>query len=212
MNVRANESGESESDPEPAVSILDAVVCVHFAGANLVDVLLRALDFAGWRIHVPHEVCEEVKGKDPKFPGLRKRWAAVERSVHITVLPELTLISSDPDLIDRFSEIRDSDFERAHEQRQHLGECVVVAHGSYLAQRGRTVYVGMDDRDGQRMAARYGLDCFTVEDVMHYAVNADCFPDLAALKAAWERLRKFGDGLPPFAQTELLETWQEYRT
>lgn len=68
MNVRANETGESENNPEPAASILDAVVCVHFAGANLVDVLLRALDFAGWQIHVPHEVCEEVKGKDLKFP------------------------------------------------------------------------------------------------------------------------------------------------
>jgi hypothetical protein len=209
--VSPNEFRETESDPEPALSILDAVVCVHFAGANLVDTLLRALDFAGWQIHVPHEVCEEVKGKDPKFPGLRKRWAALERSPRIVVLPELTLMSSDPELIERFSEIRDSDFENAHEQRQHLGECVVVAHGSYLAERGRTVYVGMDDRDGQRMAARYRLECFTVEDVMHYAVFADCFPDLAALKAAWDRLRRFGDGLLPFPQTELLDTWREHR-
>lgn len=36
MNDRPNETGESENNPEPAVSILDAVVCVHFAGANLV--------------------------------------------------------------------------------------------------------------------------------------------------------------------------------
>ncbi|GAA0901140.1 hypothetical protein [Streptomyces thermoalcalitolerans] len=212
MNVRANENGEAASDAEPVVSILDAVVCVYFAGANLVDILLRALDFAGWQIQVPHEVCEEVKGKDAKFPGLRRRWSAVERSSRITVLPELTLISTDPDLLDRFCEIRDNDFESAHEQRQHLGECVVVAHGSYLAERGRTVYVGMDDRDGQRMAARYGLTCFTVEDVMHYAVHAGCFPDQAALKAAWDRLQRFGDGLPPFDRTGLPGTWQDYRT
>jgi hypothetical protein len=167
----------------------------------MVDILLRALDFAGWQILVPHEVCEEVKGKDRKFPGLRRRWAAVQCSSRITVLPELRLISSDPALIDRFSEVRDRDFESAHEQRQHLGECVVVAHGSYLAERGGTVYVGMDDRDGQRMAARYDLEYFTVEDVMHYAVFAGCFPELAGLRAAWDRLRNFGDGLPPFSGT-----------
>lgn len=90
MNVRANENGngESASDAESPVSLLDAVVCVSFAGAHLVDILLRALDFAGRQIQVPHEVCEEVKGKDVKFPGLHRRWSAVEHSSRITVLPE----------------------------------------------------------------------------------------------------------------------------
>lgn len=53
---------------------------------------------------------------------------------------------------------------------------------------------------------------FTVEDVMLYAIHAGCFPDLPGVKSAWDRLRKFGDGLCPFPQTELPGAWQDYRS
>ncbi|MGK5450131.1 hypothetical protein [Streptomyces radiopugnans] len=60
--------------------MLDAVVCVHFAGANLNRVLTAALEYAEWTILVPQEVCDEIRGKDRKYPGLERRWAALESS------------------------------------------------------------------------------------------------------------------------------------
>ncbi len=69
-------------------------MCVHFAGANPNRVLVAALESMEWVILVPAEVCDEIVRKDAKYPGLRKRWLALERSDRIRVLPALEIGSA----------------------------------------------------------------------------------------------------------------------
>lgn len=207
------ESGGRGAPEEDPVCVLDAVVCVHFAGANLNRVLTAALAFAGWVILVPEEVCDEVRGKDRKYPGLEKRWAALERSSYITVLPRLELgRESDARVIGVFEELRQTEFEQAARQRKDLGECVVVAHGVHLREQGHDVTLLMDDGGGQTMAAQHDLVIATIEDVLAIAVHAGCFASLEMLTKAYGQLQAYGSGMPPLGQTALpavFRNWQD---
>ncbi|WP_406144391.1 hypothetical protein [Streptomyces sp. NBC_01012] len=215
MTVRASErdDGESTLPTQDSVCVLDAVACVHFAGANLNRVLTTALAHAGWVILVPQEVCDEIRGKERKFPGLEKRWAALERSPYVRVLPRLEMTRpSDLRVITVLEELRDAEFERALLQRKDLGECVVVAHGVGLREQGHDVTLLMDDHGGQTMAAERGLAYATIEDVLVLAVDAGCFATGQDLMKAYARLQEFGSGLPDYRRTALpgaYRTWAE---
>ncbi|WP_406407707.1 hypothetical protein [Streptomyces sp. NBC_01643] len=216
MTGFAGEEGDEENAPgEEAVCVLDAVVCVHFAGANLNRVLTAALSFAGWVILVPGEVCDEVRGKDRKYPGLEKRWAALERSPYIKVLPKLELTrQSDARVIGVLEELRQAEFEQAVQQRKDLGECVVVAHGVHLREQGHDVTLLMDDGGGQAMAAQRDLTVATIEDVLALAIHAGCFATLEELAKAYEQLLGYGSGLPVLRHTTLgaeFRRWQGAR-
>lgn len=178
--------------------ILDAVVCVHFAGVNLNRVLVSALESMGWVIRVPGEGCDEVARKDAKYPGLRKRWLALERSDRIRVLPALEIGTAPARIIEVLEEIRDLEFDHALRQSRDLGECVVVAHGVHLTEQGHEVTLLMDDGGGRRLADEWSLPHLTIEDVLVLAVHAGCFETLDALKRAYRRLQEFGSGLPDF--------------
>jgi len=206
------EGGEQARRPDlEPVCVLDAVVCVHFSGANLNRVLTTALDHAGWVILVPEEVCDEVRGKDHKYPGLEKRWAALERSRYMRVLPRLVMTrQADARTITVLEELREAEFEQAMRQPKDLGECVVVAHGVNLQEQGHDVTLLMDDHGGRTIAAQHGLTYATIEDVLALAVDAGCFASLQDLTKAYERLQEFGSGLPAFRHTHLgdaFRTW-----
>ncbi|MFJ6216950.1 hypothetical protein ACIQGZ_27015 [Streptomyces sp. NPDC092296] len=186
-----------------ALCVLDAVVCVHFAGANLVPVLTTALASAGFTLLVPQEVCDEVRRKDAKYPGLAKRWAALERSRQVQVLPRLELATAPARVIDVLEEIRDLDFEQALLDSRDLGEHVVIAQGVHLKEQGRAVALLIDDGGGQRAARRWDMDILTMEDVLMLALYAGRFAALDDLRGAYRRLREYGDGLPDFQQTAL---------
>ncbi|MFJ9950306.1 hypothetical protein [Kitasatospora sp. NPDC091207] len=205
MTGPSEQRGETRtSRADGPVCILDAVVCVHFAGANLNRVLTAALEFAGWVILVPEEVCGEVRRKDAKYPGLAKRWAALERSPHLRVLPMLRLgDSARARAVEVLEELREAEFEQAVRERRDLGECVVVAHGVQRQEQGEDVTLLMDDAGGLAMAAARNLVCATIEDVLVLAIHAGCFATAPALKDAYRRLREFGSGLPGFPQTTL---------
>ncbi|PWG12309.1 hypothetical protein DF268_17075 [Streptomyces sp. V2] len=190
--------------------ILDAVVCVHFAGANLNRVLITALESMGWVILVPAEVCEEIVRKDAKYPGLRKRWLALERSDRVRVLPALELCTAPGRVVAVLEEIRDLEFEQALQESRDLGECVVVAHGVHLAEQGHAVTLLMDDAGGRRLADRWRLPHLTIEDVLVVAVHAGCFPTLDDLKQAYQQLQRFGSGLPDFGRTPLAEDFRDW--
>jgi hypothetical protein len=192
-----------EDGPDP-VCVLDAVVCVHFAGANLNRELIAALRLAGWVVLVPEEVCAEILGKDAKYPGLAKRWAALQNSPHIRVLPALRLGDhTQARVVEIFESLRAAEFEQAISKPKDLGECVVVAHGVHLSEQGHDVTLLMDDHGGLVMAAEARLTCATIEDVLALAVHAGCFPRLADVRAAYRKLQRFGSGLPDFARTAL---------
>ncbi|MEW1868643.1 hypothetical protein AB0420_10855 [Streptomyces caelestis] len=191
--------------------ILDAVVCVHFAGANLNHVLVAALEYMKWVILVPAEVCDEIVRKDAKYPGLRKRWLALERSDRIRVLPALEVGSAPGRVVEVLEEIRDLEFDQALRRSRDLGECVVVAHGVHLSEQGHEVTLLMDDAEGRRLADEWSLQHLTIEDVLVLGIHAGCFDTLDALKHAYHRLQQFGSGLPDFPRTALVKDYREWR-
>ena len=198
------EEGEPSPDGQgDQLCVLDAVVCVHFAGANLASVLTRALASVQLTLLVPQEVCDEVRRKDAKYPGLARRWAALERSRFIQVLPKLELDTAPVRVIDVLEEIRDLDFEQALLDSRDLGEHVVIAHGVYLKEQGFSVALLIDDHGGQRTAQRWEMTILTMEDVLTLAIHAGCFTALDDLRRAYRKLQEYGSGLPDFRHTAL---------
>ncbi|MEV0583163.1 hypothetical protein [Nonomuraea sp. NPDC050310] len=192
------------------ICVLDAVICVHFVGANLHPLLIDVLTKAGLVLLVPHEVCEEVAGKDGKYPGLRQRWARLAASGRIEVLPALELATAAPRVVEVIEEIRGLDLEQAVRARRDLGEVVVVAHSVHLAELGHEVIAALDDQEGQRLAARWNIPVLSIEDVLTLAIELGHFPSIAELRRGYARLRAFGDGLVPLEKTSLVEVHRRW--
>ncbi|MDN3265731.1 hypothetical protein QWJ26_39220 [Streptomyces sp. CSDS2] len=192
----------SAEQREP-LCILDAVICVHFVGANLQRLLVDVLQQADLVLLVPQEVCEEVAGKDRKYAGLKVRWTRFVNSRCVRVLPALEAASAPARVIEVFEDVRGRQLEDALREPKDLGEAVVVAHGVHYKDQGHEVLVAIDDQGGQALAQCRELDIITVEDVLIMAIEFGKFPTEGDLKKAYAKLRAFGDGLPPYGATDL---------
>lgn len=193
------------------ICVLDAVVCVHFTGANLHPMLIDVLARSGLTLLIPREVCDEVAGKDRKYPGLRQRWARLEASGRIQVLPRLEIVTAPARVIEVIEDIRGLELERAVRTRRDLGEVVVIAHCVHLAEQGRHVIAALDDQEGQRLASVWNVPVITVEDILTLAIHLGHFPTVSALRQAYTRLREFGDGLLPLEKTPLIAAHTQWR-
>jgi len=197
--------------PEP-LCILDAVICVHFVGANLHRLLIDVLRQADLVLLVPQEVCDEISGKDRKFPGLGLRWKKLEQSSHVRVLPRLEASTAPARVIEVFEDVRGRQFEDAHADPRDRGEAVVVAHGVHHQHLGHEVWLAIDDQGGRAIAAARGLQLLSIEDVLVMAVQFGRFATEGTLKDAYAKLRKYGEGLAPYEATILHKEWQSRPT
>ncbi|MFI0162714.1 hypothetical protein ACH4OH_30340 [Streptomyces albidoflavus] len=210
---QVEKTGEEDSPQQrEPLCILDAVICVHFVGANLHRLLVDVLERAKLRLHVPQEVCDEVAGKDRKYDGLKLRWTRLTRSRYIQVLPALQAKSAPARVVAVFEDVRGRQLEDALRQPKDLGEAVVVAHGVYYQDLGHEVLVAIDDQGGQALAAQRNLTVITIEQVLSLAIDFEKFPTEGELKEVYEKLRKFGDGLPPYGTTSLPLHFKEWCT
>lgn len=203
----------AEASPEQRepFCILDAVICVHFVGANLHALLVEVLQKADLVLLVPQEVCNEVAGKERKYTGLKLRWTRLTSSRHVRVLPALEAQSAPPRVVQVFEDVRGRQLEDALRERRDLGEAVVVAHGVHYQDLGHEVLVAIDDRGGQALAASRDLAVITMEDVLEMAVEFGKFPTEGQLKDAYGKLRGFGDGLPPYEYSSLSTCFKKWR-
>ncbi|MFJ4518992.1 hypothetical protein [Streptomyces sp. NPDC088816] len=210
---QVEETGE-EASPEQRepVCILDAVICVHFVGANLHALLVEVLRKADLVLLVPQEVCDEVAGKERKYTGLKLRWTRLTSSRHVRVLPALQVQSAPPRVVEVFEDVRGRQLEDALRERRDLGEAIVVAHGVHYQDLGHEVLVAIDDRGGRALAAGRDLAVITMEDVLEMAVEFGKFPTEGQLKKAYEKLRGFGDGLPSYESTPLSACFKKWRS
>jgi predicted nucleic acid-binding protein len=205
----SDEDASLEQDP---LCILDAVICVHFVGANLQNLLIDVLRRAQLVLMVPEEVSNEISGKEHKYPGIRTRWLRLAQSRHIQVLPILEAGSAPRKVVEVFEEVRQRHFEEAHRDPKDLGEAVVVAHGVHFHELGRDVILAIDDQGGQAIAAARGLTVMTIEDVLELAIGFNKFDTEGELKATYGRLRQYGDGLPHYSATLLSTLYKESQT
>ncbi|MBQ0849459.1 hypothetical protein J8N05_14760 [Streptomyces sp. BH-SS-21] len=204
------DDASSIEEQEP-VCILDAVICVHFVGANLQRLLVEVLQRADLVLLVPQEVCDEVARKDRKYRGLKLRWTRFTNSQCVEVLPALEAQSAPKRVVEVFVEMRGRQLEDALRESKDLGEAVVVAHGVHYQDQGREVFVAIDDQGGQALAAGRDLEVITVEDVLEMAIQFGKFPTEGDLKVTYEKLRKFGDGLPSYSSTTLANAFGKWR-
>ncbi|MCW2938208.1 MAG: hypothetical protein JWN00_1193 [Actinomycetia bacterium] len=185
--------------------VLDAVVCVHFAGANLQRILIDVLRRSGLVLLVPQEVCDEIAGKESKYPGLKQRWARLEASQYIRVLPRLDAETTPRRVIEVIEHIRDIGLESAVRARKDLGEVVVVAYCVHFADQGHEVMALIDDQEGRLLAASWQVPVLTIENVLTLAIHLGHFRARSDLQKAYARLREYGDGLLPLEKSGLLE-------
>ncbi|MFJ7098132.1 hypothetical protein ACIQWL_49470 [Streptomyces mirabilis] len=213
MPKKHEEASEEAASPEQqeSVCILDAVICVHFAGANLHRLLVDVLQKAELTLLVPQEVCDEVARKDRRYRGLKLRWTRLERSPYVRVLPAIEARTAPVRVVEVFEDVRGRQLEDALRDSKDLGEAVVVAHGVHYQDLGHEVLVAIDDQGGQALAAERDLEVITVEDVLVMAIEFGNFHNEGELKKVYEKLRRFGDGLPPYTRTPLSISYKEWR-
>jgi hypothetical protein len=206
------QNNDAASRELEALCVLDAVICVHFAGANLQRLLVDVLREARLVLMVPQEVHEEVLGKARKYPGLGQRWLRLTGGEHVRILPALQAATASPRVVEVLEEVRGLQFEQALRRPEDLGEAVVVAHGVEFQERGHEVYVAIDDQGGQASAALYGLTVLTMEQVLELAVAFGRFTTEGDLKAAYAKLRAYGDGLVEYHRTALPVAYKAWRS
>jgi hypothetical protein len=208
--VREQEEEPADQDGPEESCVLDAVVCVHFTGANLHRILIDVLRTAGLLLLVPQEVCDEITGLDRKYAGLRQRWIRLQSSRYIRVLPRLEAATAPARVVQVIEDIRGAELEQAIRMPRDLGEVVVVAHCVHLSEQGHEVMALIDDQDGQRIAARWNVPVLTIEDVLTLAIHGGHFPSRADLRQAYGRLRQYGQGLLPLERTGLLDEHERW--
>ncbi|MEV7969447.1 hypothetical protein AB0O34_26200 [Sphaerisporangium sp. NPDC088356] len=201
---------EEEPSSPDEICVLDAVVCVHFVGANLQPILIDVLESSGLVLQIPEEVCDEVAGKDHRYPGLRQRWARLQASERIQVLPRIEVETAHPRVVEVIEEIRGIELEQAVRINRDLGEVIVIAHCVRLAEQRRNVMALIDDQGGQALAARWGIPVLTIENVLTLAIHRGHFPNRADLRKTYDKLREYGDGMLPLEKSGLIEEYQQW--
>ncbi|WP_328467851.1 hypothetical protein [Streptomyces sp. NBC_00448] len=194
-----------------SLCVLDAVICVHFVGANLQRLLVDVLRAAQLVLLVPEEVHQEVLGKARKYGSIETPWRRLVASDCVRVLPALRAATASPRVVEVFEEIRGLQFEKALRRPKDLGEAVVIAHAVEFVERGHEVFVAIDDQEGQATSARYDLTVLTIEQVLQLAILHGKFPTEGELKRAYARLRSYGDGLVDYGRTELPTAFKDWR-
>ena len=111
---------------------------------------MKTAALGGLQLTAPERVNREVlgKSKDPLFSGtpVRVTWLKLKANGHVAVLPdELTTVA----FTDAVTRISGMPAEKRVMTTKSLGEIMVLAHASALAQAGIDVFVLMDERDGR---------------------------------------------------------------
>lgn len=135
--------------------ILDAGPSLNFLAVGQQSVLIKLAAALNAQLCAPERVASEVLGKsrDRLFARtpVAATWRKLTSSGRIVILDDDISPAPFARAISRISgapaatRIRDKD---------SLGEILVLAHASVLAQAGEDVFVLIDDRDGRRRAER----------------------------------------------------------
>jgi hypothetical protein len=187
--------------------LLDAGPTLNFLAVGQQTVLIRVADSRGLQLTVPKRVDVEVQGmcKDPRFAKTPAptTWSKLKGAGRVVVVSDELKTSVFTEAVARISGMP------AHERvktRRSLGEIMVLAHASSLAQDGTDVFVLLDDGDGrdrcrreQAWLERHGapgrLALWSTRQVLKQADPSWSVGGLT-WQQIYKKMRKFDDGLP----------------
>jgi len=186
--------------------ILDAGPTLNFLAVGQQTVLISVADKGGLQLTVPERVDREVLGmcKDPRFARTpaQATWRKLKGAGRVVVVPDELTTAVFTEAVTRISGIPASERVKA---RRSLGEIMVLAHASSLAQCGTDVVVLLDDGDGrdrchreQGWLERHGapgqLVLWSTRQVLKQA-DPSWFVGGLTWQQVYEKMREFDDGL-----------------
>lgn len=190
--------------------LLDAGPSLNFLAVGQENILIQLAKESSVPLRTAERVDREVRGmaNHPRFERTRvlRTWSTLTADGHIDLLdddletPELT------DAVSRVSGVAAKDRIR---DRRSLGEIMVLAHASVLAQQGVAVTVLIDDADGR---ARCRSEAMWLKNNRHEALlQMRSTPQVlmtASTRTGWikkglsweqvyDQMRQYDDGLVP---------------
>lgn len=187
--------------------LLDAGPALNFLAVGQQNVLLQTAQQAGLQLTVPERVDREVDGmcKDARFKrtSAAGTWTKLKAGGHVAILADDLTTTSFAAAVARISGVP---ARQRVKTRKSLGEILVLAHASVLAQAGTDVFVLIDEQDGRnrgtreqdwlkRTGAPGQLRMWRTRQVLKNA-NATWFVGGLTWEQVYNRMRPFDDGLP----------------
>lgn len=189
--------------------ILDAGPLLNFLAVGQQNVLIQLAQSQGLDLSVPEVVDREVQNlcvRDRRFASspAPATWRKLIDTKRILILSdELT----DDALLTAISRVSGVAAETRRRDPASLGEILVIAHGSVLAQQGSNVYLLIDDGDGRRRAKQEiaflkqkgtagRMYLWSTRQILEQ-VDPAWFHQGKKAKEVYNRMRAFDDGLPP---------------
>ena len=201
-------------------AVIDAGPAINFFATNNERILLAAL---GGYVSAPETVAREVARKarsDNRFRAAVSVWAKLENANRITILND----DVTPELERAVSRITGLPMVERLKKGRDLGEIMVIAHASRLADAGHSVVILIDDGGGRavaqseqrrldRLAATQpavgSITLMTTPQILTQVARTSLIPDRITMRSIYRQLKGCDDGLVAIGQTHLLsdELW-----
>jgi hypothetical protein len=201
-------------------AVIDAGPAINFLATNNERILLSAL---GGYVSAPETVACEVARKarsDNRFTAALRVWAKLESVNRITILND----DVTPELDRAVSRITGLPMAERLKQGRDLGEIMVIAHASRLAEAGDSIVILIDDANGQALARseqrrldRLGttqpavgsITLMTTPQILSQVARTSLVPNRTKMRSVYRQLKACDDGLVTIGQTHLLsdELW-----
>lgn len=193
--------------------LLDAGPALTFLAVGQENVLIQLALAGRMDLSTPERVDKEVRGKsrDPRFArtGVHRKWETLKDAGRLRILLDDLDGGVFEDAVGRIAGMPAQD---RVQRKSSLGEIMVIAHGSVLAQQGEDVVVHIDEHDGRRRAAREitwlrrqgapgQMRLWTTPQIILQAKERDGWiTGSQDWQEVYRRMVTFDDGLPPLSE------------
>lgn len=189
--------------------LLDAGPALNFLAVSQQNILVQLAQSRELQLAAPQRVDTEVRGKtrDARFTGtaVLGTWTKMTAAGRIKVL--------DDGLADRaeftaaVTRVSGMPAEQRVRAPASLGEIMVLAHASELAQQGQDIFVLIDDSDGRQRAKKEqrwlvehkapgALTLWSTPMVLRFAAAEDWIVNDRSWEQVYDAMRAYDDGLP----------------
>lgn len=194
--------------------IIDAGPGLNFFSLNKERLLIAALG----ALATPEAVWDEIARKARRD----RRFEAAGRALNKLNENYLKILSDDAtEPLERaVRRICNQSLGERKRTSKDLGETMVVAHASVMAESGDDAYVLIDERQGSLLAAREdrrlqrlqakGLEVGRIRlvhstTVLSRMAGTEHIPDRGEMRKLYRRMRELDDGLEPLENTNLMK-------